>query len=121
MGSVCSGQQRQILAPNMKFFAALLASAAVASAKVVLYSDGILREAKTPKVLELEDAHFAAHGIKPQYTGTGVYVAYSIPGFPYGLPGHPGLVEHSNGAIVPKEPAELLEARAKHLKAHADA
>merc|ERR1719167_948247 len=77
----------------MKFFAALLASAAVASAKVVTYSDGIQRVAKTPEVLAAEVAHFTAKGLNPLYTGTGIYVAYSIPGFPYGLPGHPGLVE----------------------------
>merc|ERR1712243_354545 len=104
---------------TMKFLAALLASAAVA-ANTVIYSDGIERVAKTPEVLAAEAAHFAAKpfGFYNGYYG-GFYGAYGA--YPYGLGGYygyPGLVGHPNGAVVPVEPKDVVDARIAHLKAH---
>merc|ERR1712243_259997 len=109
---------------TMKFLAALLASAAVA-ANTVIYSDGIERVAKTPEVLAAEAAHFAAKpfGFYNGYYG-GFYGAYGA--YPYGLGGYygypaaygyPGLVGHPNGAVVPVEPKDVVDARIAHLKA----
>jgi len=99
----------------MKFLAALLASAAVANAGVVTYSDGLQRIAKTDDVLDRERQHFDARGDVPVWTGTGPYVTYDIPGFPSHKPGYVGLKVHENGAIVPFEPEEIVVARAKIL------
>ena len=38
----------------------------------------------------------------------------------YGI-GYAGLVAHPNGAVVPVEPADVVNARAEHLAAHASA
>merc|ERR1712180_98405 len=110
----------------MKFLAALLASAAVASANTVIYPDGIERVAPTPEVAAATAAHLALKpfGFYNGYYG-GLYGAYGA--YPkrnakyYGYPyGHPH-VYHPNGAIVPLEPKDVVDARIEHLKAHAEA
>merc|ERR1719210_1362348 len=115
----------------------LLASAglvASASAQLVSYPNGAVAPAKTPEVVAAEAAHFAAKGLPawgayPYGTyglNAGVYAgAYGWAGYPYagygyaGYPYAPALVAHPNGAVVPAEPADVVEARAEHLAAHA--
>merc|ERR1711997_964172 len=69
--------------------------------------------AKTPEVLAAEQAHFAAHGVAAPAYAPFAYAA----GYPYGYPA--GLVAHPNGAVVPVEPQDVIDARAEHLAAHA--
>merc|ERR1711973_19395 len=47
--------------------------------------------------------------------------AYGYAGLPYALPVVAPFVAHPNGAIVPLEPADVVKARADHLKAVAEA
>merc|ERR1712193_244636 len=123
---------------NMKFMA-LLASAAAASAQLVSYPNGAVAPAKTPEVVAAEAAHFAAKGLPawgayPYGTYGGLYAGayagaygwagynnYGYAGYPYaaygGYPYAPALVAHSNGAVVPAEPADVVAARAEHLAA----
>merc|ERR1711899_335068 len=120
---------------NMKFLA-LLATAATASAQLVAYPNGAVAPAKTPEVAAAEAAHFAAKGLPAYpyagyaglyngYAGlyNGAYAGYGYAGYPYagayGYPYAPALVAHPNGAVVPAEPADVVEARAEHLAAHA--
>merc|ERR1711997_945108 len=122
---------------GMKFLA-LLATAATASAQLVAYPNGAVAPAKTPEVAAAEAAHFAAKGL-PAYPYAGYaglyngawagfngayagYAGYGYAGYPYagayGYPYAPALVAHPNGALVPAEPADVVEARAEHLAAH---
>ena len=111
---------------NHQFQAALLASAAVASANTIIYPDGVERVAPTPEVAAATAAHLALKpfGFYNGYYG-GFYGAYGA--YPYGLGGYYGhpyghpFVYHPNGAIVPLEPKEVVDKRAEHLKAHAEA
>merc|ERR1712024_413109 len=54
-----------------------------------------------------EQAHFAAHGIAAPVAP----VAYAA-GYPYAVA---GLTAHPNGAVVPVEPQDVIDARAEHL------
>merc|ERR1712078_673501 len=116
---------------NMKFMA-LLASAAAASAQLVSYPNGAVAPAKTPEVVAAEAAHFAAKGLPAWgaypygtygWNGYAGYNNYGYAGYPYaaygGYPYAPALVAHPNGALVPAEPADVVEARAEHLAARA--
>merc|ERR1712156_1162905 len=120
---------------NMKFLA-LLATAATASAQLVAYPNGAVAPAKTPEVAAAEAAHFAAKGLPAYPYGAYVlgyaglyngawagYAGYGYAGSPcagaYGYSYAPALVAHPNGAVVPAEPADVVEARAEHLAAHA--
>merc|ERR1711931_617332 len=47
--------------------------------------------------------------------------AYGYAGLPYALPVVAPFVAHPNGAVVPLEPKDVVEARAEHLKAVAEA
>merc|ERR1711973_894416 len=126
---------------NMKFLA-LLSSAAVASAQLVTYPNGAVAPAKTPEVQAAEAAHFAAKGAVPAvapfygyngfngfngycpgYAGAYAYGAgfMGYNGYPYAGAYAGALVAHSNGALVPVEPADVVEAREEHLAAHASA
>merc|ERR1712042_363403 len=49
------------------------------------------------------------------------YAAYGYAGLPYALPVVAPLVAHPNGAVVPVEPADVVQARADHLAAVAEA
>merc|ERR1712088_51350 len=82
---------------------------------LVSYANGAVAPAKTPEVLAAEQAHFAAHGVAAPAYAPFAYAA----GYPYGYPA--GLVAHPNGAVVPVEPQDVLDARAEHLAAHAAA
>merc|ERR1712045_469615 len=70
------------------------------------------------------------NGAYPAYHHAGALVSYSngavapayapfayAAGYPYGYPA--GLVAHPNGAVVPVEPQDVIDARAEHLAAHA--
>ena len=57
---------------------------------------------------------------EPYYYGLGGYYGYGYPAA-YGHYGYPGLVGHPNGAVVPLEPKDVVDARIAHLKAHAEA
>merc|ERR1712045_591445 len=80
---------------------------------LVSYANGAVAPAKTPEVLAAEQAHFAAHGVAAPAYAPFAYAA----GYPYGYPA--GLVAHPNGAVVPVEPQDVIDARAEHLAAHA--
>merc|ERR1712212_938792 len=47
--------------------------------------------------------------------------AYGYAGLPYALPVVAPFVAHPNGAVVPLEPKDVVDARADHLKAVAEA
>merc|ERR1711881_109106 len=76
---------------------------------LVSYANGAVAPAKTPEVVAAEQAHFAAHGIAP--VAPVAPVAYAA-GYPYAVA---GLTAHPNGAVVPVEPQDVLDARAEHL------
>merc|ERR1719210_2161476 len=112
----------------------LLASAglvASSSAQLVAYPNGAVAPAKTPEVVAAEAAHFAAKGLPAWGAypygayGWAGYNNFGYAGYPYagygyaGYPYAPALVAHPNGAVVPAEPADVVEARAEHLAAHA--
>merc|ERR1711899_718729 len=80
---------------------------------LVSYANGAVAPGKTPEVLAAEQAHFAAHGVAAPVVAPFAYAA----GYPYGYPA--GLVAHPNGAVVPVEPQDVIDARAEHLAAHA--
>merc|ERR1712036_141547 len=72
---------------------------------LVSYANGAVAPAKTPEVVAAEQAHFAAHGIAAPVAP----VAYAA-GYPYAVA---GLTAHPNGAVVPVEPQDVLDARAE--------
>merc|ERR1712165_283744 len=74
---------------------------------LVTYANGAVAPAKTAEVVAAEHAHFAAHGIAAPVAPI-VYAA----GYPYAVA---GLTAHPNGAVVPVEPQDVLDARAEHL------
>merc|ERR1712112_400119 len=49
------------------------------------------------------------------------YAAYSYAAYPYALAPFAPLVAHPNGAVVPVEPKDVVDARAEHLAAVAEA
>merc|ERR1719219_3334503 len=70
-------------------------------------------------------APFAYAGYPFAYAGYPGYFGYPYAGFPYAYAGHhvyaiPYVHPPASGAIVPPEPVEVVEARAAHLKAHAE-
>merc|ERR1711981_1397874 len=76
---------------------------------LVSYANGAVAPAKTPEVIAAEQAHFAAHGIAAPIAP----VAYPYAaGYPYAVA---GLTAHPNGAVVPVEPQDVIDARAEHL------
>merc|ERR1712064_192800 len=105
----------------------------VFSAQLVTYPNGAVVPAKTPEIIAAEQTHFAAKGL-PYAAGAygGNYgLGYGYAAYPYaaayngyagiagwaGYPYAPALVGHANGAVVPAEPADVVAARAEHLKA----
>merc|ERR1711997_1388229 len=74
---------------------------------LVTYANGAVAPAKTAEVAAAEQAHFAAHGIAAPVAP----VAYAA-GYPYAVA---GLTAHPNGAVVPVEPQDVIDARAEHL------
>merc|ERR1712029_375019 len=62
--------------------------------------------ADTPEVYAAKVAHAAAGG---------AVLPVGVVGYPYA---YAGLVAHPNGAVVPVEPADVVQARADHLAAH---
>jgi len=87
---------------------------------LVAYANGAVAPVKTPEVLAAEQAHFAAHGIAPVAPAAYAGHAYGYAaGYPYFA--HAGLVAHPNGAVVPVEPLDVIQAREAHLAAHAAA
>merc|ERR1711868_224256 len=49
------------------------------------------------------------------------YAAYGYAAYPYALAPFAPLVAHPNGAVVPVEPKDVVDARAEHLAAVAEA
>merc|ERR1712117_494502 len=113
---------------NMKFLV-LAAFVAVSSAQtLVTYPNGAVVPADTLEVQAARAAHL----------GAAVYPYAYAYGYPTGLVGHAngahaaaggvvrpvghiayaGLVAHPNGAVVPVEPVDVVNARAEHLAAH---
>merc|ERR1711926_48404 len=110
------------ISSNMKFLV-LAACVAVSSASLVTHPNGAVVPADEPAVVYARAAHLATKGAVYgyPYAYAGVYPYAYAGAFPYAV-GYPyGLVAHPNGAVVPAEPADILEARAEHLKAHAEA
>merc|ERR1712106_438741 len=91
------------------------------AAPLVGYANGAVVPADTVEVAAAKAEFAAAGGVinAPAYAAAYAYGAYpyAYGAFPYGVP----LVAHPNGAVVPAEPIEVVEARAAHLKALAEA
>jgi len=81
---------------------------------LVAHPNGAVVPAEPADVVAARAEHLAAKGaplVAP--------VAPAATVAPYYAPGFAGLVAHPNGALVPAEPADVVEARAEHLAAHA--
>merc|ERR1712098_531560 len=63
------------------------------------------------------DAQFLASPVLPYTAGYALPYAAGYPFLPYVAP----FVAHPNGAVVPLEPKDVVDARAEHLQAVADA
>jgi len=83
---------------------------------LVAHPNGAVVPVDTPSVAAAKNEHFAAKGLAP--------INYAAP-YAYApavyAPAYAGLVAHSNGALVPVEPADVVAAREEHLAAHASA
>jgi len=94
------------------------------AAPLVGHLNGAVVPADTPAVHAAKVEHFAAkgevyaaHGLAAPALAPYTYAhAYAPAAY-----AHPGLVAHPNGAVVPVEPLDVVEARAEHLAAHAAA
>merc|ERR1712209_257964 len=108
----------------------LAAAFAVSSAQVlVTHPNGAVVPADTLEVQAARAAHLG-HAVYPYALGAYPYggqVAYAHAAaggavLPVGVVGYQyayaGLVAHPNGAVVPIEPADVVQARADHLAAH---
>jgi len=85
---------------------------------LVAHANGAVVPADTPAQVAAKAEHFAAKG--EAYATHGIAPAFAP--YAYAHPyGYPGLVAHPNGALVPAEPLDVVEARADHLAAHAAA
>jgi len=82
---------------------------------LVAHPNGAVVPAEPADVVAARAEHLAAHGAP--LVAPVAPVAEAIA--PYYAPGFAGLVAHPNGALVPAEPADVVEARAEHLAAHA--
>merc|ERR1712020_510266 len=82
---------------------------------LVGHPNGAVVPAEPADVVAARAEHLAAHGAP--LVAPVAPVAEAIA--PYYAPGFAGLVAHSNGALVPAEPADVVAARAEHLAAHA--
>merc|ERR1712226_1566021 len=120
---------------NMKFLV-LAACVAVSAANLVTYPNGAVVPADTADVQLAKAAHLAAKGAVPVAAYAAGAYPYAYGAYPYAaayngayLGAYPyaagyaygGLVAHPNGAVVPVEPADVVAARAEHLKALAEA
>merc|ERR1711973_410452 len=83
---------------------------------LVAHPNGAVVPVDTPSVAAAKSEHFAAKGLAP--------INYAAP-YAYApavyAPAYAGLVAHPNGALVPVEPADVVEARNEHLAAYASA
>merc|ERR1711983_128801 len=134
MGSFVRTLAQTLRTFNMKFLV-LAAAFAVSSAQVlVTHPNGAVVPADTLEVQAARAAHLG-HAVYPYAIGAVVpadtpevyaaKVAHAAAGgavLPVGVVGYPyayaGLVAHPNGAVVPVEPADVVQARADHLAAH---
>merc|ERR1719357_1222832 len=100
-------------------------------APFVAHPNGALVPAEPKEVVDARAEHLAAHAVEkreaqiPVNLVTG-YSAVAGLGYPYHFgygvaPVVAPFVAHPNGALVPAEPKEVVDARAEHLAAHAEA
>merc|ERR1712117_814426 len=106
---------------NMKFLV-LAAFVAVSSAQtLVTYPNGAVVPADTLEVQAARAAHLGAVVSADTAEVYAAKVAHAAAGgvvHPVGHIAYAGLVAHPNGAVVPVEPVDVVNARAEHLAAH---
>merc|ERR1712112_341346 len=98
-------------------------------APFVAHPNGALVPAEPKEVVDARAEHLAAHAVEKREAQVPVnlvtgYSAVAGLGYPYHFgygvaPVVAPFVAHPNGALVPAEPKEVVDARAEHLAAHA--
>merc|ERR1712121_37891 len=99
-------------------------------APFVAHPNGALVPAEPKEVVDARAEHLAAHERKRREAQIPVGLVTGYSAFHTGYPYHFGygvapvvspFVAHPNGALVPAEPKDVVDARAEHLAAHAEA
>merc|ERR1711983_104170 len=96
---------------------------------LVTYPNGAVAPVEPKDVVDARAEHLAAvaeAGRKKRSADAQVvvgypYAAYGYAAYPYALAPFAPLVAHPNGAVVPLEPKDVVDARAEHLAAVAEA
>merc|ERR1711862_852692 len=98
-------------------------------APLVAHPNGAVVPVEPKDVIDARAEHLAAvaeAGRKKRSADAQVvvgysYAAYGYAAYPYALAPFAPLVAHPNGAVVPVEPKDVIDARAEHLAAVAEA
>merc|ERR1712121_77796 len=98
-------------------------------APLVGHPNGAVVPAEPKDVVDARAEHLAAvaeagrkkRSADAQGVGGDPYAAYGYAAYPYAIAPFAPLVAHPNGAVVPVEPKDVVDARAEHLAAVAEA
>merc|ERR1712176_1434166 len=99
-------------------------------APFVAHPNGALVPAEPKEVVNARAEHLAAHAVEKREAQIPVGLVTGYSAVHAGYPFHYGygvaplvspFVAHPNGALVPAEPKDVVDARAEHLAAHAEA
>merc|ERR1711868_64596 len=91
---------------------------------LVAHPNGAVVPVEPKDVVDARAEHLAAiaeAGRKKRSADAQVVVGYPYAAYPYALAPFAPLVAHPNGAVVPLEPKDVVDARAEHLNAVAEA
>merc|ERR1712038_1951317 len=75
---------------------------------LVAHANGAVVPVDTAEVAAAKAEHFAAHGVTAPVAPV-AYAGYPYAYAPFAPVAHPGLVAHPNGAVVPVEPADVVD------------